>query len=256
MSFCANLLLQALRQKLKEKNVTYSELSERINVPVSTLKRHFHSQSISLDKLLEYASILDTNLEELVRLAGEIHTDTLDLSGEKRDELFFEYPFLYDFFNEIRVKGKPVEQVKQENQLSDQSVYVYLRALEVMGLIEIKPHNSGINYLTPPYYSFHEGSKLDQLFTSKLKQDVFTNCHIPQLGLCRVTLTNEQTKQLADLLYEKIQQFHFQNNKLKNREALRKNLLFAVTEGNGFWLSEGIKEIEPAFLKTLSTRIG
>lgn len=255
MSFCANLLLQALRQKLKEKNVTYSELSEKISVPVSTLKRHFHSESISLDKLLEYASILDTNLEELVRLAGEIHSQSLDLSGEKRDNLFFEYPFLYDFFNEIRVKGKSVEQVKQENQLSEQSVYVYLRALEIMGLIEMKPHNSGINYLTPPYYSFYEGSKLDQLFATKLKQDVFAHTSSPQLGLCRVSLSDEQVKQLADLLYEKVQQFHFQNNKLKNTDSLRKNLVLAVTAGHGFLLSEGIKEIQPAFLKTLLERV-
>ena len=171
MGFCASLLLNALRVKLKENDLTYNELSLKVNVPISTLKRHFHSNSIGIDKLMEYATVLNTNIEELSQIARDIHNREEGTRTEVLDEAFFNHPYLYDFFYEIHVKGRSVDEVAQENKLTEQSVYIYLRALEIMGLLELR--SDGVPcFLTPPYYTFFEGSKLDKLFTKKLRLEV------------------------------------------------------------------------------------
>ncbi|MCG7495551.1 helix-turn-helix transcriptional regulator [Vibrio sp. Of7-15] len=248
MSLCASLLLNALRVKLKENDLTYNELSNKVNVPVSTLKRHFHSHSIGIDKLLEYASVLNTNLEELSQLAREIHNKEEGLDGATNDYIFYEHPYLYDFFYEIRVMERPIPDVAKEYDLTEQSVYVYLRALEMMGILAMKPDGK-VNFLTPPYYSFHEGSSLDELFTQKLKEEVFRYDKRPEIGMSRVCLTNEQIEQISESVYEKVQQFHFQNKDSKNDKEMRKNVLLNVTDGHYLKLSDGIKNIEPSILK-------
>ncbi len=57
------------------------------------------------------------------------------------------------FFYEVHVKGRDVQEVANENHLNEQSVYIYLRALEIMGLVELKSDGSPC-FLTPPYYTF------------------------------------------------------------------------------------------------------
>ncbi|MDD9197359.1 XRE family transcriptional regulator [Aliivibrio sp. S3MY1] len=250
MGFCASLLLNALRIKLKENDLTYNELSLKVNVPISTLKRHFHSNSIGIDKLMEYATVLNTNIEELSQIARDIHNREEGTRTEVLDEVFFNHPYLYDFFYEIHVKGRAVDDVAQENNLTEQSVYIYLRALEIMGLLELR--SDGVpSFLTPPYYTFFEGSKLDKLFTEKLRLEVLTQDCRPEVGMSRVCLTQEQIEQISEMVYEKVQHFHFQNKESKESEFIRKNILLNITEGNYIHLSDGIINIESTFLKEL-----
>lgn len=250
MGFCASLLLNALRVKLKESDLTYNELSLKVNVPISTLKRHFHSNSIGIDKLMEYATVLNTNIEELSQIARDIHNREEGTKTEFLDEIFFNHPYLYDFFYEIHVKGRAVDDVAQENKLTEQSVYTYLRALEIMALVELRSDGSPC-FLTPPYYSFFEGSKLDELFTKKLRLEVLSQESRPSIGMSRVCLTKEQVDQISEMVYEKIQHFHFQNKESKESELIRKNILLNVTEGNYIHLSDGIINIESVLLKEL-----
>lgn len=250
MGFCASLLLNALRVKLKENDLTYNELSLKVNVPISTLKRHFHSNSIGIDKLMEYATVLNTNIEELSQIARDIHNREEGTRTEVLDEAFFNHPYLYDFFYEIHVKGRSVDEVAQENKLTEQSVYIYLRALEIMGLLELR--SDGVPcFLTPPYYTFFEGSKLDKLFTKKLRLEVLEQDYRPEVGMSRVCLTQEQIDQVSEMVYEKIQHFHFQNKESKESELIRRNILLNVTEGNYIHLSDGIINIDSALLKEL-----
>lgn len=250
MGFCASLLLNALRVKLKESDLTYNELSLKVNVPISTLKRHFHSNSIGIDKLMEYATVLNSNIEELSQIARDIHNREEGTKTEFLDEIFFNHPYLYDFFYEIHVKGRAFDDVAQENDLTEQSVYTYLRSLEIMTLIELRSDGSPC-FLTPPYYTFFEGSKLDDLFTKKLRLEVLSQDSRPIIGMSRVCLTKEQIEQISEIVYEKVQHFHFQNKESKESKLIRRNILLNVTEGNYIHLSDGIVNIEPALLKEL-----
>ena len=250
MGFCASLLLNALRVKLKENDLTYNELSLKVNVPISTLKRHFHSNSIGIDKLMEYATVLNTNIEELSQIARDIHNREEGTRTEVLDEVFFDHPYLYDFFYEIHVKGRAINEVAEEGGLTEQSVYIYLRSLEIMGLVELRSNGEPC-FLTPPYYTFFEGSKLDKLFTEKLRLEVLSQETRPEVGMSRVCLTQEQTDQISEMVYEKVQHFHFQNKESKESESIRKNILLSVTNGNYIHLSNGLVNIEPTLLKQL-----
>lgn len=250
MGFCASLLLNALRVKLKENDLTYNELSLKVNVPISTLKRHFHSNSIGIDKLMEYATVLNTSLEELSQIAKDIYNREEGTRTEVLDEVFFNHPYLYDFFYEIHVKGRPIDEVALENNLTEQSVYIYLRSLEIMGILELR--SDGVPFfLTPPYYTFFEGSKLDSLFTEKLRVEVLDQVSRPEVGMSRVCLTQEQIDQISEMVYEKVQHFHFQNKESKDSESIRKNILLNVTKGNYIHLSDGLINIESTLLKEL-----
>jgi hypothetical protein len=199
---------------------------------------------------MEYATVLNTNIEELSQIARDIHNREEGTRTEVLDEAFFNHPYLYDFFYEIHVKGRSVDEVAQENKLTEQSVYIYLRALEIMGLLELR--SDGVPcFLTPPYYTFFEGSKLDKLFTKKLRLEVLEQDYRPEVGMSRVCLTQEQIDQISEMVYEKIQHFHFQNKESKESELIRRNILLNVTEGNYIHLSDGIINIDSALLKEL-----
>ncbi|WP_300181398.1 transcriptional regulator [uncultured Aliivibrio sp.] len=134
--------------------------------------------------------------------------------------------------------------------MTEQSVYIYLRSLEIMGLIELRSNGEPC-FLTLPYYTFFEGSKLDKLFAEKLRLEVLSQEKRPEVGMSRVCLTQEQTDQISEMVYEKVQHFHFQNKESKESESIRKNILLNVTNGNYIHLSNGLVNIESTLLKEL-----
>lgn len=251
MGVSASLLLAALRAKLKEHDMTYGDFSHKLNVPVSTLKRQLHSTSIGIDKLIEYAAFLNTDLDGLTKTARLLKEQSEKNIGGKNNDIFYRFPHIYDFFYQIRMLYVPIEEVAKQHNLDDDTVYLYLRVLEMMGLLEIIDNNN-VNFLTPDYYIFEEGSPLDTLFCQRFKQDVFKQQERPVICMSRIALTEEQVTQLGGDVYEKIKQFNTQNRDLKDSVKLNKNVYLSFTDGNAIQLADELPSLDHALLKEVS----
>ncbi|MGR5236973.1 helix-turn-helix domain-containing protein [Vibrio alfacsensis] len=205
-------LLAALRQVIKTKGLTYRELSDKMGMPLSTFKRHLTSTNLALDKLLEYCRAVDCTLDELQKLANQLQAEDQDYFSHTQDEVFFQFPHLYDFYRELRVlRGKDGYNILMKKyQLSEHSMSDYLSALELLDLVYVDESNN-ITLHGPLYYSYADNSKLSDKYTEIIKDQTTKYEKCVRVGLSRMKITEDQLLQLEEQVAKTVIDFHSEN---------------------------------------------
>jgi len=57
--------MNALRDILKEKDITYQDLSDELNIPLRTIERDIKSDDVPAERAIIYGDYLDCELSEL-----------------------------------------------------------------------------------------------------------------------------------------------------------------------------------------------
>ncbi|MCE0557677.1 MULTISPECIES: helix-turn-helix transcriptional regulator [unclassified Motilimonas] len=249
-------LLRALRERIKESHLTYAQLAQQLDVPLSTLKRHLHSTAISLDKLIEYCRVVELSLDELIKQAKLLQSQSDDLFTEIQDEVFFQFPELYDFFQELRLAPESLDKMVAAYELTPTSTYAYLRALEMIGLIELMPNNKFF-LKGPCHYRFSEQSKLSYLFNQKLKQLVFENdSEKANIACSRMFLTKKCIQEIEDMVIRKILESNTEHwLQAHETEQLQHDVLLMIRPHKKILFSAGIANLPNEFLAHVSSSI-
>ncbi|WP_423840399.1 helix-turn-helix transcriptional regulator [Vibrio mytili] len=243
-------LLAALRQAIKTKGLTYRELSERMGMPLSTLKRHLTSSNLGVDKLLEYCRAVDCTLDELQKLADQLQGDDEDYFSRTQDEVFFQFPRLYDFYRELRMlRGKDgYSIIKKKYELSEQSMSDYLNALELLDLVYVDENNN-ITLHGPLYYSYAENSKLNDKYTEIIKKQATSHDKCVRVALARMKITEEQLLQLEEQVAKAVLDFHSENMVAENFDVSDfSNVVLLAGPHQPVTFSDGITETEARFI--------
>ncbi|WP_182027416.1 helix-turn-helix domain-containing protein [Vibrio rotiferianus] len=250
MNNSATYLLAALREKIKEKGICYSDLSAGMGIPLSTIKRQLHNTSLGLDKILSFATHLDTDLVELSMRAKQLQQENEQFITEINSEIFNQYPYLFDFLYLLRRKEWSLQDILSKYQLTHTSLTLYLRALEMMGYIELKGDDQ-YRFKDQGRFIFEEGSTLDTLFSKRFRDEVFSHDVRPPICMGRIAITEEQEEKLANEVYNKLIEFDVQNKSGEGSKRLR-NVLMTYTPGNQIFLSDTIPNIDGELLKAIS----
>ncbi|CDU05082.1 conserved hypothetical protein [Vibrio coralliirubri] len=250
MNNSATYLLAALREKIKEKGICYSDLSAGMAIPLSTIKRQLHNTSLGLDKILSYATHLDTDLVELSMRGKQLQQDNEQFITDINSEIFNQYPYLFDFLYLLRRKEWSPQDIANKYQLSHTSVAIYFRALEMMDYVELKGDDQ-YRFKDQGRFIFEEGSKLDTLFSKRFRNEVFSHDVRPPICMGSIAITEEQEEKLANEVYNKLIEFDVQNKNGEGSERLR-NVLMTYTPGNQIFLSDTIPNINGELLKAIS----
>ncbi|MGR4991745.1 helix-turn-helix domain-containing protein [Vibrio rotiferianus] len=250
MNNSATYLLAALREKIKEKGICYSDLSAGMGIPLSTIKRQLHNTSLGLDKILSFATHLDTDLVELSMRAKQLQQENEQFITDINSEMFNQYPYLFDFLYLLRRKESSLQDIASKYQLTHTSLTLYLRALEMMGYIELKGDDQ-YRFKEQGRFIFEEGSKLDTLFAKRFRDEVFSHDVRPPICMGRIAITEEQEEKLANEVYNKLIEFDVQNKSGEGSKRLR-NVLMTYTPGNQIFLSDTIPNIDGELLKAIS----
>ena len=251
-------LLAALRSVIKKKGRTYRDLADRVGVPLSTFKRHLYSPSITLERLLDYCRKTDTTLEELQKIAVKLQHDNESFFNHTQDEIFYQFPCLYDFYRELRhIRNRDSHgYMKQKYGLDDASTYAYLRALEMLGLVKLTDDNK-IQLNGPFYYRFSDNSKLSIQYKNILKEQALDNPNCVRVGFSRMNLKEPQLEALNKLLTQEVLKYHTENMKEGvESEADLRNVLLLVTPHETLNFSDGIKPLPNTFLEQIRDEMG
>ncbi|NOH50724.1 helix-turn-helix transcriptional regulator [Vibrio rotiferianus] len=243
-------LLAALRQAIKTKGLTYRELSEKMGMPLSTFKRHLTSTNLALDKLLEYCRAVDCTLDELQKLANQLQVEDQDYFSHTQDEVFFQYPHLYDFYRELRMlRGKDGYSILMKKyDLSKQSMSDYLGALELLDLVYVDEENN-ITLHGPLYYSYADNSKLNDKYTEIIKEQTTKQEKCVRVALSRMKITEEQLLVLEEKVAKIVLDFHSKNVVAENFNVSDfTNVLLIAGPHEPVTFSDGIIETQQHFI--------
>jgi hypothetical protein len=241
-------VLRALREKIKENRITYAQLAKSMDIPLSTLKRHLHSSAITLDKLIDYCKMVGMSLDDLVKQARHIESQNDELFTKTQDEVFYQFPELYDFFQEIRMSPDDISPIVERYSLDASSTYAYLRALEMIGLIALLPNNKF--YLKGPcHYRFSNNSKLSELFDQRLKKQVLSHLKKANLSCARMYLTPECITEIEELVTAKVLESNTNNwDTNKQAEHLQHDVVLMISPHEPLVFSNGIRNQSNDFL--------
>lgn len=165
--------LDALKQLLKQRGITYSHLADELQCSLPTIKRWLNKPGLPLDRLLQMAEVAKLEFGEIHRLANQLRPQHYIFTDEQ-DALFAARPELLAYFEEL-IAGKSPKDIAIEHNLDVRSSGLYQKHLQAVGLIKRKPRNQ-VQLLVQPPLGFGPGSAYlkqeMQSFLSSIVTDV------------------------------------------------------------------------------------
>lgn len=128
--------LLLLKRKLKDQDITYQQLANRLDVSLLTVKRQLNSEDIAFSKLLAICDSVGIEFHEIwqqVEAQKPAHT----MFTKEQDDAFCRFPSLYQYFIELFLNKKSPQEIQIENRLTAASSYLYLRKLEEIQLLSL-----------------------------------------------------------------------------------------------------------------------
>ena len=149
--------LLLIKTRLKQRNITYKQLADKLGISVTTVKRQLNANDIAFNKLIlicDAGGISFTEVWQGVEAQKPAHTTFTKV----QDEAFCRLPQLYQYFTELFYNKKSPKQVQIENKLTDASSYLYLRKLEDIGLLSLSTSGK-VTFLVSAPLGFMKNTK-------------------------------------------------------------------------------------------------
>ncbi len=139
-------LMREFKRLLKSQGLTYSDLSERSGIPVSTVKKTLSGRDASFGKLWRLCEAAGITLLDLATVAARYGIRSYCLTLEQ-ESVLAEDPRLLMIFRILETKEKP-SAVRTRCGLSVAAFTLVLKKLEKAGLIE-RMSGDQVRLLTP-----------------------------------------------------------------------------------------------------------
>ncbi len=133
-------LLDILKKALKSKGVTYKDLAQRLNLSEASVKRHFSSGDLSLNRLEEICQLVDLNFLELCKQIGERESSEGWYLSVEHEKVFSEKPRLFYFYILLRAE-KTLANILKNYEIEMPEAESFLLTLDKLNLIELHPAN-------------------------------------------------------------------------------------------------------------------
>lgn len=224
-------LFTRLKTALKARGLTYADIAERLDVSEITVKRLFAEQDCKLSRLNAICRAAGLQLHELVEATGQNPAPPNQLSGKQSRALSANRSLLSVFL--LLLNRYEPARIQAIYQLTDQTLYQYLRSLEQLQLIQLTD-NRDVKLLIEPPVDFLADKSLDQEIR-KINADflnwVFNHRH--RTGYQFESVTRHMSRASAEEIHRDISEL---NDKIKHL-ARRDHLLMPEMELTGYKLS-------------------
>ena len=132
-------MIQALKQALKERRVSYDQVSAHLGLSLSSVKRLFSTGGFTLERLEKVCDLADVDLLELARRADALRLNVASLTEDQERELIADPVLL--LVGICVLNRWSFERIVDRYQISETRLIQLLARLDRMGLIELLPGN-------------------------------------------------------------------------------------------------------------------
>jgi len=155
-------LVRSLQKQIKQSGMTYSVLAKKMEMSEAGIKKIFAKSDISLARALQICDLLGVELTELIQ-DSVAEMSVVTKLNEKQQQFFLNHPHYFHFFMQLSYEQKSVEGIQKQYQLSDRTVFKYLKKLDDLGLIELGAKNK-IHFIKGQVYRIQTtGTNLEKI---------------------------------------------------------------------------------------------
>lgn len=134
------LLLAELKRLLKDRNIRYCDIAEQLGVSETTIKRKLTGHGLSVSVLESVCAIAGIRLIDLAELAARRSDTKAHALSIEQEQGLADAPFTAFIFLLLRYDWTPRE-IQQEFDLDEPGIFLHLRHLEKLRLIDLFPGN-------------------------------------------------------------------------------------------------------------------
>ena len=132
-------ITSALKVAMKSRGITYKHIADKLGVSEKTIKRLFRDKDCSISRLTEICRIINLSVYDLLDFARRYTEPRAKLSEEQ--EYFLQNNACHFYFLFFLISGHTPDQIQSLYQLSDVSIFRYLRDLDRLEFIELSDNN-------------------------------------------------------------------------------------------------------------------
>lgn len=156
------IILKELKKVMRQRGVTYKQISQSLGTSEVTVKRLFSAQDGSLNRLSEICQFFGFSLLDLASSLAKREVKVFKFS-EKQEHFFSRNQNYFEFFSEIYERKLSIAEMKEKYQLNDHSIFKYLHGLDKLGLIQLQSNNR-FRFCVEGKVSWITGGALQKLY--------------------------------------------------------------------------------------------
>jgi len=132
-------IIDAVKVALKQQNITYRVLAEKLAISESTVKQMFANSNFSLNRLDAICELLELDINALLELSETLEDRVTVLSIEQEQALVADSKLLVVGY--CLVNHWKVEEIVARYDIGETEIISLLARLDKMRLIELQPNN-------------------------------------------------------------------------------------------------------------------
>ena len=166
------LIVAELKRALRERQMTYAAVAQKLSLSVASVKRIFSAGDLSLKRVDQICDLLETSLADiLLRARDRPATNQLTLAQEQEivsDPKLFLIAWLV-------LNRAPLEDIVRSYKFSEREVMRHFYKLDELKVIELQPGNR-VRLLVSRHFSWRAGGPVQRYIHQKLLRE-FTSSH-------------------------------------------------------------------------------
>ncbi len=224
-------LISTLKQLLREQQITYRQLAQRLELSEASIKRLFSEQSFSLERFAQICEVAGVDIAGLTQLADERRQKVVQLTREQEKELAGDLRLL--LVTNSLLNHWTFNDIIQTYRISEHECIQLMARLDRMRLIQLLPGNR-VKLNVDRKFSWLAGGPIETFFARQV-QGEFLNAGFSKPGELRVfingMLSRKSNRELQDkmrALAAEFDEMHKRDASLPTNERYGSSLLLAI----------------------------
>ena len=211
------ILLKTIKKILKNKNLTYKDLSEKMNLSESSIKRLFSKNALSLERLEEICDIIDIDFYELIIIAHKDSQNSAKMLSLEQERILAQNYKLLIFLYFI-VHGWSLSYIIEEYDISESEAIKMLLELDKLGIIELHSENR-FRLLISKNILWHQKGPIWNEYLEMVTND-FIDHNFDQSDERLIFNTGQFSSESLAIIERKLDAFIDAFNELASKDAL------------------------------------
>lgn len=174
----AESLVNALKNLLKARGITYAQLSKGLALSEASVKRIFAERSFTLERLDQVCTLLGIQISDLARMVVTEQPVPSRLTEEQEKKLVADPKLLLVAVHALH--QWTLEEIVSTFAMSTAECIRLLAQLDKLGILDLLPNNR-IRVRVAQDFTWLPGGPIQQYFRAQLRNDFF-NSHFDQPG--------------------------------------------------------------------------
>lgn len=165
-------IVAELKRALRAAGHTYTDVADRLDLSVASVKRLFSTEDLTLQRVDEICDLIGVDLKDILDRASRHEAPTNQLTLAQETELVSDLKLLFATW--LVLIRTPFEEIVRDYHFTEREAQQYLIRLDRLKVIELQPGNR-VRPLVSRHFSWRPGGPVQRYIHQKLLREFLSS---------------------------------------------------------------------------------